>query len=65
LFAGIGGPGALNSNYFKLSSQTLDSDDRIIYNQQTGALFYDADGSGAGEAIQFAQLQANTLLNSS
>ena len=33
-----------------------DVSDRIVYNTSTGALYYDADGSGSGAAVQLAQL---------
>jgi len=33
-----------------------DASDRIVYNTTTGVLFYDADGSGSGAAVQLAQL---------
>jgi serralysin len=65
LFTGIGATGTLNAAVFKLSTDVFDADDRIIYNQSTGALYYDVDGSGAGVAVQFAQLTAGTALTSS
>jgi Ca2+-binding RTX toxin-like protein len=34
----------------------LDSNDRLIYDQTTGKLYYDADGSGLGAAVQIATL---------
>lgn len=33
-----------------------DADDRIVYNTTTGALYYDADGSGRGAAVQICLL---------
>lgn len=37
---------------------------RIIYEKDTGALFFDADGNGAGFAIQFATLATGLALTS-
>jgi serralysin len=56
--------GVLSPNSFRIGSAAVDADDMIIYNAATGALLYDADGSGAGAAVQFATLQAGLSLTS-
>ena len=57
--------GASNGNLasvFVQGTQAGDADDRLIYNSATGQLFYDGDGSGAGAAVLFAQLDPGTVL---
>ena len=61
IFAGIGA-GSFNPNAFRLGATAQDADDRILYDQATGQLFYDADGNGAGAAVLFATLNAGTVL---
>jgi len=39
-----------------------DADDRIVYETDTGRLFYDSNGNAAGGALQFAKLTPNLVL---
>ena len=50
----------LNPLDFVLSTAVLDASDRIIYDQSNGAIYYDADGSGAVAAIQIAIIGVET-----
>jgi Ca2+-binding RTX toxin-like protein len=50
----------LNAANFKIGTSAADVDDFIVYNNSTGALFYDADGNGAGVAVQIALLGVTT-----
>jgi serralysin len=54
--------GALASTAFKLVGAALDADDRIVHDQATGKVYYDADGSGAGAQVQFAQVTSGLAL---
>ncbi|KQP55130.1 M10 family metallopeptidase [Methylobacterium sp. Leaf108] len=56
-------PGALSAGMFVIGSQAVDADDRILYDGATGGLAYDADGSGALAAVQFAILENRAALS--
>ncbi|MDQ6437212.1 calcium-binding protein [Mesorhizobium sp. LHD-90] len=57
------GPGALGASAFKDNILApRDADDRIIYNSNTGSLFYDADGLGGAAAVKFAILSTGLAL---
>ena len=57
-------PGQLADSAFKnISAGAVDGDDRILYKQATGELFYDGDGSGAGVAVKFAVLDNKVALD--
>ncbi len=64
IFTGLA-TGALPASAFVIGSSAGDADDRIIYNNATGALFFDADGNGAGAAVQFATLSGAPALAAS
>lgn len=56
--------GAINAGCFKSNTTGLaaDSNDYMIYETDTGKLFFDADGSGAGDAVQIGLLGVNLAL---
>jgi Ca2+-binding RTX toxin-like protein len=55
----LGNVGELTEAQFKIGAAASESPHRIIYNETTGGLFYDADGSGTGAAVQIAILGTN------
>ncbi len=54
--------GVLTDKNFVTATAAADSNDYIVYNKTTGALLYDADGSGTGAAAKIAILGANLAL---
>jgi Ca2+-binding RTX toxin-like protein len=42
------------------TGEALDANDYIVYDTSTGGLYYDADGSGSGSKVLFAQLMGLT-----
>jgi Ca2+-binding RTX toxin-like protein len=62
VFTGLTAGNYITAAQFTIGAAAADADDRIIYNSTTGALFFDADGNGAGAAKQFATLSAGLAL---
>jgi Ca2+-binding RTX toxin-like protein len=62
IFAKLGAAGALNPGFFFAGAAAHDANDHIIYNQATGALFYDVNGNAAGGTIQFATIANHAAL---
>jgi Ca2+-binding RTX toxin-like protein len=62
IFKKLTATGPLNSAFFKanLSGVATDANDYIVYEKDTGKLFYDADGNGAGAKVLFAVLGTST-----
>ena len=54
--------GRLPAESFVVGPKAFDEQDHIIYNNKTGGLFYDSDGSGQTRAIQFAKVDAGLKL---
>ncbi|MBF9195447.1 M10 family metallopeptidase C-terminal domain-containing protein [Microvirga terrestris] len=56
IFKKIGKTGTLSSKHFEVGTKAGDGDDYIVYNKSKGILYYDADGSGQGRAVEIAIL---------
>jgi VCBS repeat-containing protein len=62
---GFGGglvSGTLLESQFVLGTVAADASSRFIYNQSTGALFFDADGTGASAQVQLATLTTKPVI---
>ncbi len=62
IFTKLTATGVLNAAFLKIGAAAADANDFIVYNKATGALFYDADGNGAGAAVQVATLGVNLAM---
>jgi uncharacterized delta-60 repeat protein len=62
VFTKLGNNGTLKTEMFKTGTTATDSNDYLIYNPNDGKLYYDADGSGTGSAVQIAVLGINLAL---
>jgi serralysin len=65
IFKALKVPGELVAAAFHVSngaSIAHDRDDRIVYQEKTGTLFYDRDGSSAAAPVAFAKLDAHLAL---
>ena len=60
----VGSGGTLMSLNLKVGSHATSTWERIVHNAQTGELFYDADGSGGGSQLKFAELSKGLTLTS-
>jgi Ca2+-binding RTX toxin-like protein len=65
--AGFGGGltsgSSITTAQFFLGSTAADATDRFIYNQSTGNLLFDRDGTGAIAAVQIATLSTKPALS--
>jgi Ca2+-binding RTX toxin-like protein len=55
-FTALTSTGVLSATAFVLGAAAADSDDRIIYDNASGGLYYDADGVGGSGQVQLATL---------
>jgi Ca2+-binding RTX toxin-like protein len=64
IFNAIAGTGTLSAAQFaaNASGTAQDANDHIIYETDTGKLFYDSNGSAAGGSVQFAKLSSGLAL---
>ena len=50
-------PAKLNKAFFRIADKAKDKNDYLVYDKKKGILYYDADGSGKGKAVEIASLK--------
>ncbi|MCB1488169.1 MAG: calcium-binding protein [Bauldia sp.] len=63
IFSGLSRKGVLKAKEFAIGTHATDADQRIIYDDTTGATYYDADGNGGGAQVQFATLSTHLAMS--
>ena len=65
IFTALAGTGVLSAAQFVANASGIAADaaNRIVYETDTGKLFYDSNGSAAGGSVQFALLSTNLTLS--
>ncbi|MDQ6432616.1 calcium-binding protein [Mesorhizobium sp. LHD-90] len=62
-FTALTATGVLATELFKnLNVAAVDADDRILYDQDTGSLYYDSNGSGSGGRVLFAHIDNGFIM---
>lgn len=56
LFTDIGDQGSLKSKYFVVGTKAKDADDHVVYDKDSGKLYYDEDGHGGAQKVLVARL---------
>lgn len=56
--------GVLDAGLFEVGAAATSSTTRIVYDDTTGAVMYDADGNGAGAAVTIAHVSTGLLISS-
>jgi Ca2+-binding RTX toxin-like protein len=62
VFSSLSAASGLLAGQFRIGTAAQDADDHIIYDNASGALFYDSDGNGAASQVRFASLSAGLAL---
>lgn len=63
VFTALSGKGVLKSKEFKVGTHATEADQRIVYDDSSGAIYYDADGNGGGAQVQFASVSTGLALS--
>jgi Ca2+-binding RTX toxin-like protein len=56
-------PHKLPKGFFTIGDKAKDANDFVVYDPKKGLLFYDTDGSGAGEAVRITTLSKSLKIS--